>query len=227
MRLQLLLVAMLGLTSCESLDPGQPSLAGRSQQQQYGQAAGGKTVPLASQDAHRLKQLMTPLVAKMDHPIPMDQVKVTVLAEPHINAANGGGGDFCVSEGLLKKASDEQLQAILAHEIAHADLGHVNKIQTVAAGVGVGAALLGQIWPGSEQLAPIAGQLLVRSYSRAEETAADKHAVTLMRRNRQDGKQLMINALTWLQNTEGASSGGFFSTHPATGSRIQELQNMA
>jgi Zn-dependent protease with chaperone function len=34
----------------------------------------------------------------------------------------------------------------------------------------------------------------------------------------------MINTLTWLSETEGASGGGFFATHPATGDRIEALR---
>jgi len=34
----------------------------------------------------------------------------------------------------------------------------------------------------------------------------------------------MINTLTWLNETEGASGGGFFATHPATGDRIEALK---
>lgn len=226
MRLVLSLSLMLALTGCAGLDPNTPSGSGRGQQQEYGKAAGGKTVPLSAQQAQRLKQIMAPLISHMDHPIPMNDVRVTVLAESHINAANGGGGDFYVSDGLLKKGSDEHIRAIMAHEIGHADLGHVNKIQTMAAGAAIGAAIIGQIFPGTGQLAPLAGQLLLTSYSRSEETAADRHGVTLLKRAGYNGKQLMINALTWLQQTEGNSGGGFFSTHPATDNRIQDIRNL-
>jgi Zn-dependent protease with chaperone function len=33
----------------------------------------------------------------------------------------------CVTTGLLEKANDDQLRAVMAHVIAHADLGHVAK----------------------------------------------------------------------------------------------------
>ena len=169
---------------------------------------------------------MTPLIQKMDHPIPLNKVRITVWEDPHINAANGGGGDFYVSTGLLQRASDNELRAVLAHETAHADLGHAAKTQTLATGLEVGIALLEQIVPGSSALTPIAGQLVVNSYTRSEESAADAHGVELLRRAGYDGKTLMVNTLSWLQRTEGNSGGGFFATHPSTDDRITAVRRL-
>jgi putative metalloprotease len=217
----------LSLIACSQLDVNQSPTGTVQSPEQYGMAAGKQPVAvLSAAQAQRLKRLMDPLIQHMNRPIPAGNVKVTVLQDSHINAANGGGGDFYVTSGLLQKANDDALRGILAHEIAHADLGHVNKIQTVSAGVGIGAALLGAIWPASEQLAPLAGQLLLSHYSRTEETAADRQGVEILRRAGYQGKTIMVNALTWLTNTEGASSGGFFSTHPATADRIRDLRAM-
>src|SRR2546426_7964029 len=64
--------------------------------------------PLDPQQAQRLKAVMTPLLQKMDHPIPLNQVTITVMDDPHINAANAGGGEFYVTAGLLPKNNHEQ-----------------------------------------------------------------------------------------------------------------------
>jgi hypothetical protein len=40
------------------------------------------------------------------------------------------------------------------------------------------------------------------------------------------GKQTMVNTLTWLEQTEGSSGGGFFATHPGTGDRIAAVQSL-
>lgn len=221
-----LMVPALGLamSACAGLDPSATTAQGGAPEE-YGQAV-DNAAPLSTEDARRLDRIMEPLVANMDHPIPMDQVHVTVMDQSAINAANGGGGDFYVSQGLLRKADEDHLRAIMAHEIAHADLGHVNKIQSVASGVNLGAAILGEVFPSAGQLAPVAGNLIVSSYGRTEESAADRHAVQIMRRAGYDGKELMIGALTWLRDTEGGSSGGFFATHPSTDDRIADLRDM-
>lgn len=218
---------LLAVAGCEGLDPGQSPSGGYGPQSSYGQAAGDvRLATLPPGQAQRLNAIMTPLLARMNRPLRPDQVKVTVMADSHINAANGGAGDFYVTTGLLQKASDADLRGILAHEIAHADLGHVNKTQTANLGIGIGAALLGVIWPGTEQLAPIAGQLVLSHYSRTEESAADQHGVEILNRAGYPGQQTMVHALTWLANTEGNSGGGFFDTHPATQDRIRDLTAM-
>ena len=184
-----------------------------------------KSAQLDPAQAERIKRAMVPLIGVMDHPRPLNQVKVAVVDDPHINAANAGGGEFYVTTGLLQKANDLELQAVLAHEVAHDDLGHVAKAQALGAGVSIGAVILDQIFPGTGQIAPVAGALITRSYSRKEEYAADKHGVELLKRIGQP-KEVMIQTLTWLMDTEGASGGGFFATHPATGDRIEALRKL-
>jgi putative metalloprotease len=178
-----------------------------------------------SAQAQRLQTIMIPLIQRMNNPIQLHNVRVQVMADNAINAGNAGGGNFLVTTGLLNKASDEQLRAIMAHEVAHADLGHVANQQRVNAGIGIGIALLDQIWPGASAITPIAGQLIANAYSRGEEREADAHGVEIMRRAGHDGKTMMVNTLTWLARTQG-NSGGFFATHPTTGDRIAALQQM-
>jgi len=173
--------------------------------------------------AGRLQRLMLPLVKVMDHPVPTNQLKVAITNDPQINAANAGGGQFVVTSGLLQKANDDQLRSVLAHELAHQDLNHVAKAQILGVGLNIGAAILNQIFPGSGAIAPLAGELVARQYSRTEEYAADKHGAELLVRAGYP-KQMMIDTLTWLMQTSGSDSGGFFADHPGTGDRIEALR---
>jgi Zn-dependent protease with chaperone function len=161
----------------------------------------------------------------MDHPKPLNQVKVGVLDDPGINAANAGGGEFYVTRGLLERANDDQLLGVLAHEVAHDDLGHVAKVQGLGVGVNLGIILLDQLVPGSSAITPIAGELIVRGYSRREEYEADRHGVELLRRTGRS-KDVMVGTLTWLMQTSGSGGGGFLATHPATDDRIQALREL-
>jgi predicted Zn-dependent protease len=126
---------------------------------------------------------------------------------------------------LLNQASDDRLRGVLAHEIAHEDLGHPAKAQVVGVGVGVGAALLEKFFPGSAAIAPIAGTLISNSYSRPLEFEADRHAVTLLKRAGYS-KAAMIDTLSWLMRRNGDSGGGFLASHPATSDRIKALQSV-
>src|SRR5262245_41097280 len=119
--------------------------------------------------AARLQQIMIPLVRVMNHPVPPSQVKIGLIDSQDINAANAGPNEFYVTTGLLAQASDDHLRAVMAHEVAHADLGHVAKTQALGTGLSIGMIILDQIVPGSGAITPIVGQLAVNAYSRKEE----------------------------------------------------------
>jgi Zn-dependent protease with chaperone function len=138
------------------------------------------------------------------------------------------------SPGEAPKPSNRQvdasiarrLKAVMAHEVAHADLGHVAKAQRLGTGLTIGMVLLDQILPGSRALTPIAGQLIQSSYGRKEEYQADAHGVEILDRAGFDGRSLMANTLMWLTEVESTGGGGFFATHPATGDRISAVRRL-
>src|SRR5437867_9323737 len=68
-------------------------------------------------DIARISRLMIPLLRVAERHRPVDQVRVGILDDPSINAASAGEGKFFVTRGLLERATDEQLQAVLAHEV--------------------------------------------------------------------------------------------------------------
>jgi Zn-dependent protease with chaperone function len=181
------------------------------------------TTKLEPAQVERLQRVMIPLLKGMNKPLQPSQVKVGIMDDPSINAANAGGGQFLVTTGLLQKATDDQLRGVLAHELAHEDLNHVAKTQTLGAGLNIGAIILDQIIPGSGALTPIAGELLVRGYSRREEYEADAHGAEILERAGYS-KQLMVDTLNWLIQSTGGSKGGFLATHPGTSDRIEALQ---
>jgi len=216
--------------------PGAPALclalalAGWAMDTSQAATAGRQSAPegrqLDPQQAEeRLKTVMTPLLQKMNYPIPLDQVRIGLMDDSHINAANAGGGEFYVTTGLLMKANDEQLAGVLAHEVAHADLGHVTKLQTIGMGTNIAAVLLDAFGVPGAGLVPMAGDLLIaRPYGRDAEYAADRHGADILQRTGRDGKRVMAATLTWLMQAEGSGDGGFFATHPATDDRIERVQ---
>ena len=184
------------------------------------------TRELDARQVERLKQVMLPLIQHMNKPLPLKQVRVGILEDPNINAANAGGGEFYVTTGLLERTNDDQLRGVLAHEVAHADLGHVAKAQALGTGLNIGMILLDQFIPGSGKITPVIADLgVMRPFSRKEEYEADAHGVEILRRAGYNGKQMMSSTLTWLLQTSG-SSGGFFATHPGTEDRIQRVNSL-
>lgn len=168
---------------------------------------------------------MVPLLQAGNRTRSLKQVRVGVIEDSAINAANAGGGEFYLTTGLLQKANDDQLRGILAHEIAHDDLGHVARAQVLGTGLNLGVILLEQLIPGSSVITPIAGTLVARAHSRSEELEADRHAVEILERAGYS-KNVMIDALVWVMKNSPNGGGGFLSTHPATNDRIEALRRV-
>jgi predicted Zn-dependent protease len=173
----------------------------------------------------RLRSVMLPLIRAMDHPCPVEEIRISVVDQSEINAGNAGGCQFVVTVGLLQGANDDQLRGVLAHEIAHQDLGHVARAQVLSTGLSVGAALLERFFPGSGALTPIAGTLIARGYGRTEEYTADRHGVDILKRAGYPA-EVMVDTLRWLRGVSGDAGGGFLSTHPAIDERIAALRKL-
>ena len=105
-----------------------------------------------SWEAQRLRRIVMPLVRAMDRPCPMNEMRLGLVRQNEINAANAGGCQFYVTTALVQGASDDQLRGVLAHEIAHEDLGHVAKAQVLGAGINAGVALLEQLLAGKQRV---------------------------------------------------------------------------
>ncbi|OPY67431.1 MAG: Metalloprotease LoiP precursor [Syntrophorhabdaceae bacterium PtaU1.Bin034] len=219
-----LALSIILLTGC-ALDTGQRS-SGRGGPTTPGRPATTSTTKVDPAQAQRLQQIMAPLIQHMNNPIPLNEVRVGILDSQDINAANAGAGRFYVTIGLLAKANDEHLRGVLAHEIAHEDLGHVAKAQILGTGLQIGTIILDQIIPGSGSITPMIADLgVMKPYSRSEEYAADAHGVEILKRSGYNGKQVMGDTLQWLLQASGPS-GGFFTSHPGTEDRIQRIRQM-
>ncbi len=215
-----LILASMAVSGCVLDAASPPSRRGpeeRSTSRSYGRGDPRET--------DRLREIMIPLLRAMDHPCPTREVRIGISSDSEINAANAGNCQFLVTTGLLRRANDEELRGVMAHEIAHQDLGHVAKAQILGEGLNIGAALLQQLFPSSGALTPIAGTLIARGYGRTEEYEADRHGVDILRRAGYS-KETMIDALSWVRREAGAGGGGFLSTHPALDDRIAQLKRM-
>ena len=206
-----------------------PEPTRRSPRQDYPSSAPSSSSSSRSVDPYaveRLRRVMVPLFRGMNQPCRVEQTRVGIINQDEINAANAGNCEFYVTMGLLRRANDDQLRGVLAHELAHQDLGHVAKAQVLGAGLGILAAGLQQLFPGAGALAPIAGELVVRGHSRNEEFSADRHAVGILQRTGHS-KDDLVDALSWIRrNSGGGGGGGFLSTHPALDDRIATIQKL-
>jgi len=169
----------------------------------------------------------------------------TVLEGDEVNAVSAPGGFVFLTHGTIKKATNEdELAAVLAHEIAHITLGHgiasvkaatrKQSLGLFASGIGKGAKdYAGTQGGGAEGLAEltanfadciqdIAGDLLVKGYSRESELEADKRATEYLK-NAGYSRPALTAYLAKLGAAGG--TGGWRSTHPSPQDRIDELED--
>jgi predicted Zn-dependent protease len=142
--------------------------------------------------------------------------RVMVIDSPMVNAITLPGGTVLILRGLVDKLdTPEQLAGVLAHEI-----GHVRRRDALAASVraiGVGALAAIVVGDASGIVGTAAGSLLGFSYSRDDETKADRQALTLLRLADIDPVG-MARTFEMLERIEGAQPD-FLSSHPASSAR--------
>ena len=162
------------------------------------------------------------------------QWQVNVLTSNEVNAWCMPGGKIAVYTGLLKQLelTDDELAAVMGHEIAHALREHVRegmgRQQATAVGTAVGSAVLeyftgvnpGQVGHAFTQA------MFVLPNSRENEQEADRIGIELAARAGYDPR-----AAVSLWQKMAAGGGGqppqWLSTHPAHETRIRDLQAYA
>ncbi|HZW14220.1 MAG TPA: M48 family metallopeptidase [Noviherbaspirillum sp.] len=156
--------------------------------------------------------------------------EVNVLTSPEVNAWCMPGGKMAVYTGLIEKLqiTDDELAAVMGHEIAHALREHARERaseQAIAGSViSVGAAVLGLGDIGQKGAEFAYMGLLGLPNSRRHETEADRLGVELAARAGYDPR-----AAVTLWQKMGQVGGGepikFLSTHPSQSDRLSDLTN--
>ncbi len=155
--------------------------------------------------------------------------EVNVIDSPAINAFCMPGGKIMVFRGIIEKLqlTDDELAAVIGHEIAHALLQHgrARMSEAVLKNVGVNLAALyfglGDL--GATALAQAAQLAISLPYSRGHETDADLAGIELAARAGYDPRA----AVSLWRKMAAASQGQppqFLSTHPGHANRIREIE---
>lgn len=156
------------------------------------------------------------------------QWEVNVFTSPEVNAYCMPGGKIGVYTGIIDKLqlTDDELAAVVGHEIAHALREHSREQISQQVAQQQGLALVGALAglnQGQRELADLAGQLaLSLPFSRNMETEADVMGLELMARA---GYNPNAAPNVWRKMAQLGGSGGpaFLSTHPSGSARIAEL----
>jgi predicted Zn-dependent protease len=173
-----------------------------------------------------------------DLPLTYGGYHFAVLDTDEVNAFACPGGIIFVTRGMLKRAQNEdELAAVLAHEVAHVtNRDGVNSIQRarwvqVIATLGTAAAksLSGQdmakltdLFAGS--VGDVIKTIVTNGYSREQELAADEAALVYLYRAGYDPRALTAYLDRLAGEQSKGSSAGFFSTHPGMGRRLEKAE---
>jgi predicted Zn-dependent protease len=212
------------------------SMVNETAAQQYAQMkqqaqAKGRLNPDPAQ-TQRVRAIAVRLIPQGErfHPGARDwRWEVNVVESPAVNAFVLPGGKIMVYSGLIErlKLTDDELAAIVGHEIAHALLEHGRARMSEAlvknVGIGVAAAYFGLGDLGTAALAQAADLAITLPYSRSHETDADRVGIELAARAGYDPRAA-ISVWQKMAQVGGAQPPELLSTHPANASRIRELE---
>ncbi|HET9664127.1 MAG TPA: M48 family metallopeptidase [Burkholderiales bacterium] len=181
------------------------------------------------QRVRAITQRLIPATGAFRKDAPGWKWEVNVISSPEVNAWAMPGGKIAVYTGLIEKLrlTDDELAAIIGHEIAHAlrEHGRERASQQMAQGLAVGVigAAVGLGGLGQDLAGLVADVTFGLPYSREFEREADRIGVELAARGGYDPRA----AISLWQKMAQAGGGGmpqFLSTHPSDQSRIQDLQ---
>lgn len=158
--------------------------------------------------------------------------EVVVFEDDSANAFALPGRKIGVHTGLLKVATNQdQLGAVIGHEVAHVLAGHSNeRISTAYAtetGLQVIAALGDSGSQGQSQIIALLGagaQVgIILPFSRAQESEADVFGLELMAKAGFDPRQ-SIELWKNMAKAGGGQPIEFLSTHPSHDTRMEKLE---
>jgi predicted Zn-dependent protease len=243
---------VLVLAGCESVATTQPGAVGVDRKQtmmvssqEVDQAAAGeyrKVITAAQQKGvldrnpqhvqrvRTVAQRLIPHTAAFRKDAPGWAWETHVIQENQLNAWAMPGGKMVVYSGLIEKLqlTDDELAAIMGHEIAHSLREHarerVSRQMATGLGVGIAGALLGLGDVGQGLAGMVADATFTLPNSRGNEVEADRIGVELAARA---GFDPHAAVRLWQKMARASGGGGgpeFLSTHPSPENRLSDLK---
>jgi beta-barrel assembly-enhancing protease len=158
-----------------------------------------------------------------------------ILDNDNLNAFATPGGYVLVTRGLLARLKNEaELAGVLAHEIAHVVKKHHIAAIRKSAGIQIGANILAEYSANrsrrpeaTERLISGSKEVMLRGLDKGDEFEADRMGVVIAARAGYDpfGLPAVLQTLQGM-NPEDSGLALMFSTHPAPGARLDELERV-
>ncbi|TFW25773.1 peptidase [Duganella callida] len=178
-----------------------------------------------SKYAKRLAAALKPLKMSQFNGKKLD-AKVYLIKD--VNAFAMDNGCIRVFAGLMDLMNDDEIRAVVGHEVGHVLLGHSKKpMQTAyslqaargaAVAVSDTAATLSQ-----SDLGDLGQKFIQAQFSQSQETAADDQSYGILQKEKLS-RQGLVTLFQKLAKLEGADHS-MFSSHPSSPDRAQHIQS--
>ena len=181
--------------------------------------------PASSEYSKRLSKI----AAALGDNINGQPVNYKVYQTKDVNAFAMANGCIRVYSGLMDLMNDNEVEAVIGHEMGHVALGHVKKGMQVALGtnaVRAAAASAGGI-VGSlsqSQLGDLGEKLVNSQFSQRQESEADYYSYDLLRK-RGINPAGLATSFEKLAKLEAGRQSSMFDDHPASEARAQHIRD--
>lgn len=175
--------------------------------------------------AQRLNKIATALGNNING----QAVNYKVYQTKDVNAFAMANGCIRVYSGLMDMMTDNEVEAVIGHEMGHVALGHVKKGMQVAMGTNalrVAAASAGGILGSLSQseLGAVGEQLVNAQFSQRQESEADDYSYDFLRKRGIDPSGL-VTSFEKLAKAEQGRQSSMFDDHPASEARAQHIRD--
>ena len=153
--------------------------------------------------------------------------EINVFDSDEINAFCAPGGKIGVYTGIVRKLklTDDELAAVMGHEIAHALREHSREQVSQKALTGLVTSAISAATGVPGELMDASSSMLIHlPNSRSMELESDVIGLELMARAGYDPRNASSLWKKMLQASGGSNGPAFLSTHPAGQERIRELE---
>jgi predicted Zn-dependent protease len=185
--------------------------------------------PAQVERVRRIANRLIPNTAAFRPDAPKWEWEVNVLSTPEVNAWCMPGGKIAVYTGLLDKVkpTDDELAAVMGHEISHALREHSREQASQQMAEGLVLGVIGAA-AGLSDTTQQLGQLVMNvtfdlPHSRQDETEADRIGVELAARSGYD-PHAAVSLWEKMMQLGGSQPPQILSTHPSNQTRIDDLK---
>lgn len=181
--------------------------------------------PASSEYSQRLSKI----AAALGDNINGQPVNYKVYVTKDVNAFAMANGCIRVYSGLMDLMDDNEVEAVIGHEMGHVALGHVKRGMQVALGTNAlrsAAASAGGI-VGSlsqSQLGELGEKLVNSQFSQRQESEADDYSYDLLRK-RGISPSGLASSFEKLSKMEAGRQSSMFDDHPASATRAQHIRD--